>query len=105
MRRMAQARQWTVPPDSETGEVDQELLGAALYDAGVMLRRAGGMVGMQAIRLQVDGPEHVTTHVVVQWHARTDSKPRFEESAAPAPAAEPVEDPDEPENPAEPEGK
>lgn len=90
---MAQARQWTVHPD-ETGEVDKDALTEALYEASVFLRRGGGAVAMQAIRHRDgDGPEHFTSHVVVQWMARTDSVPRFDEPDVSQPPAEKPEAP------------
>lgn len=88
---MAQARRFTVGPD-ETGTVDVEALDEALFDARVFLRRLGGAVQVIAVRGEYDDApgEFFTSHVVFEYLLTTRGKPRFEESDAPAPPADPV---------------
>jgi hypothetical protein len=84
---MAEARQWTVGPDPDTGEVDEQALNEALFEAGVFLKRGGGGIIARAHRLRNPEipSELYTESVTFQWLARSDTKPRAEE-----PSAEPV---------------
>ena len=89
---MAEARDFRVHADPETGEVDEQKLAKVLYEVGVLLRLGGGGVTLLANRRRVpDHPaelptERFTESVDVRWMARTDTPPRFEE--VPAVAAE-----------------
>lgn len=95
---MAQ-RRWQVRPDQaiETSEgtlgvVSQDALIKAVYDAAIMLDRAGGVasvvVGRTPTGLQ---GEMVTTGAVVEWKDRTDARAQPEKPVAvhtePAPLA------------------
>lgn len=90
---MAEARDFRVHADPETGEVDEQKLAKVLYEIGVLLRLGGGGVTLLANRRRVpDHPaelptERFTESVDVRWMARTDTPPRFEE-VPPPPSAE-----------------
>lgn len=95
---MAEARMWRVHP-GEDGEVDEQALNKTLFEIGVMLRRGGGGVNLVANRRSVPENDHelpserYTESVDVQWLARTDTRPRFEDVPPPAASAEPIEPP------------
>jgi hypothetical protein len=75
-------RKWGVRPDHyvDTAEgqlaaVSQDALVKALYDAAIILDRAGGVASVVVGRAPTGLPgEFVTTGAVVEWKDRTDAK-------------------------------
>lgn len=96
---MAQARNWFVEPDPETGEVDPEDLQGALFECAVFLMRAGGATQQMAIRKEDPTRPGVffTESVVIQWVARTDTQPQPEKAPKADVPEEPVKLEPEPE--------
>lgn len=93
---MAEARDWRVHPDPDTGEVDEQQLNKNLLELGVMLRKGGGSAAIFTNRKRVpENPhelptERYTESVDIRWMARTDTAPRYEEAPVAEAPAEPV---------------
>ena len=85
-------RRWAIQPDQayETpdgpiGIVSEQALAKSLYDATIMLHRAGGVLSVVLKRADGEIPgEMVTVGGIVEWKDRTDGR------AAPEQKSEPV---------------
>lgn len=79
-------RRWQIEPDiarevadGAVAVVSQDALAKAMYDAAIMLDRAGGVITVLVGRIPTGFPgEMVTTGALVEWKDRTDARPQAE---------------------------